>query len=163
MRLHKDFGPIVIYWVNTSYHLDLSIILFCPNSRPLICDMMSWQVSISKVKFTKYWVIGIIQFNVMSVDISFRSGAIFFKRTPTFINFLNFFQGLQSYCELIRLKFCYISLHILRSYVYSFLSNFPEATFIQGATFILDFRVVENTLSYSILRRKPPGHAYIES
>ena len=132
MRLHKDFGPIVIYWVNTSYHLDLSIILFCPNSRPLICDMMSWQVSISKVKFTTYWVIGIIQFNVMSVDISFRSGAIFFKRTPTFINFLNFFQGLRSYCELKRLKFYYISLHILRGYIYSFCQIFQRLRLFKG-------------------------------
>ena len=130
MRLHKHFGPIVIYWVNTSYHLDLSIILFCPNSRPLICDMMSWQVSISKVKFTKYWVIGIIQFNVMSVDISFRSGAIFFKRTPMFINFLNFFQGLRSYCELKRLKFYYISLHILRGYIYSFCQIFQTLEYV---------------------------------
>ena len=38
------------------------------------------------------------------------------KHTPTFINFWNFFQGLPSYCGLKRLKFYYISLHILRGY-----------------------------------------------
>ena len=60
------------------------------------------------------------------------------KHTPTFISFWNFFQGLRFYYGLKRLKFYFISLHILRSYIYSFLSNFPEATFIQGATFISD-------------------------
>ena len=40
-----------------------------------------------------------------------------------------------------RFKLYYISLHILRGYVYSFLSNFPETTFIQGAMFIPDSRV----------------------
>jgi hypothetical protein len=38
------------------------------------------------------------------------------KRTLTFIDFWNFFQGLLSYCGLKRLKFYYISLHILRGY-----------------------------------------------
>ena len=58
------------------------------------------------------------------------------KRTPMFINFFLNFQGLRSYY----LKdFYYISLHIL-----FFLSNFPEDTFIQGATSIPDSRVVEH-------------------
>ena len=62
--------------------------------------------------------------------------------TPTFINFWNYFQGLRSYYVLKRLIFYYISLHILRGYVYIFfLSNFPEATFIQGAMSIPDSRV----------------------
>ena len=42
------------------------------------------------------------------------------KRTPIFINFWNFFPGAQSYYRLKRIKFYYISLHILRSYAYSF-------------------------------------------
>ena len=48
------------------------------------------------------------------------------KHTSTFINFWNFFQGLLTYYGFKRLKFYYISLHILRGYVYFFLSNFPE-------------------------------------
>ena len=42
------------------------------------------------------------------------------KHTPTFINFRNFFQGLRSYYGLNRPKFYYISLNILRGYIYSF-------------------------------------------
>ena len=54
-----------------------------------------------------------------------------------FINFWNFFQGLQSYYGLKGLhKFAHFK--GLRLF---FLSNFPEATFIQGATSILDSRV----------------------
>ena len=60
--------------------------------------------------------------------------------TPMFTNFWNFFHELQSYYRLQRLKFYYISLHILRGYIF-FLPNFPEATFIQGATSIPDSRV----------------------
>ena len=48
----------------------------------------------------------------------------------------------------------YISFHILRGYVYS-LSNFSEATFIQGATSIPDSRVVslffEHIIQWSII------------
>ena len=40
------------------------------------------------------------------------------KRTPTFIIFWIFFQGLCSYYGLKRLEFYYISLHILRACVY---------------------------------------------
>ena len=57
------------------------------------------------------------------------------KHSPMFIKFWKSYYGLK------RLKFYYISLHILRGYVYFFLSNFPEATFIQGAAFIPDSRV----------------------
>ena len=48
------------------------------------------------------------------------------KRTPTFINFWNIFQGLRSYYGLKRHKFYYISLHILRGYVYSFCQIFQK-------------------------------------
>ena len=41
-------------------------------------------------------------------------------RTPTFINFWIFFQGLWSYSGLKRYELYYINLHILRGYVYSF-------------------------------------------
>ena len=58
----------------------------------------------------------------------------------TYINFWNSFQGLLSYYGLKRLKLYYISLHILGA-TFIFLSNFPEATFIQGAMFIRDSRV----------------------
>ena len=53
------------------------------------------------------------------------------KPTPTFIDFWNFVQGLPSYYGLKRL--CLF-----------FLSNFPEVTFNQGATSILDSRVQDH-------------------
>ena len=43
-----------------------------------------------------------------------------------------FFQGLQSYYRLKRLKFYYISLHILRGYVYSFCQNFQRLYLFKG-------------------------------
>ena len=59
------------------------------------------------------------------------------KHTPMFINFWNFFQGLRSYYGLKRLhKFAHFK--GLRLF---FLSNFPDATFIQGASSIPDSRV----------------------
>ena len=73
-----------------------------------------------------------------------------------FNNFLNSFQALRSYYELKILKFYYISLHILRVYVYFFLSNFPEATFIQGATSIPDSRVLLPTQGDWINEVQPP-------
>ena len=54
------------------------------------------------------------------------------KHSPTFINFLNFFQGLRSYYGLKRLKFYYISLHILRGYVYSFCQIFQRLRLFKG-------------------------------
>ena len=48
------------------------------------------------------------------------------KYSPTFINFWNFFQGLRSYYGLKRLTFYYISLNILRGYVYSFCQIFQR-------------------------------------
>ena len=73
------------------------------------------------------------------------------KHTPTFINFWNFFQGLWYYYELKRLKFYYISLQIFKGLCLFFLSNFPVATFIHGATSIPDSKVrsyCRNLLSY---------------
>ena len=65
------------------------------------------------------------------------------KRTPTFINFVIFFLGLQSYYGLKRLhKFAHFE--GLRLF---FLSNFPEAMFIQGATFIPDSRVISQFIA----------------
>ena len=49
-----------------------------------------------------------------------------------FINFWNFFQGLQSYYGLKGLKFYYISLHILRGYVYSFCQIFQRLCLFKG-------------------------------
>ena len=48
------------------------------------------------------------------------------KHTPTFTNSSNFFQGLRSFYGLKRLKFYYISLHILWGYVYSFCQIFQR-------------------------------------
>ena len=67
------------------------------------------------------------------------------KHTPRFINFWKFFQGLQSYYGLKRLKFYYIHTFAhFKGLPLFFLSNFPEDTFIQGATSIPDSRVVEH-------------------
>ena len=54
------------------------------------------------------------------------------KRTPTFIKFWNFFQGLWSYYGLKRLQFYYISLHILRGYVYYFCQIFQRLRLFKG-------------------------------
>ena len=54
------------------------------------------------------------------------------KRTPTIINFWNFFQGLWSYYGLKRHKFYYISLHILRGYVYYFCQIFQRLRLFKG-------------------------------
>ena len=54
------------------------------------------------------------------------------KHTPMFINFWNFFQGLRSYYGLKRLRFYYISLHILRGYVYSFCQIFQRLRLFKG-------------------------------
>ena len=54
------------------------------------------------------------------------------KNTPTFINFWNFFQGLRSYYGLKSLKFQYISLHILKGYVYSFCQIFQRLRLFKG-------------------------------
>ena len=62
------------------------------------------------------------------------------KRTTTFINFWIFFQGLWSYYRLKKLYILYKFEHFKGLRLF-FLSNFPEATFIQGATSIPDSRV----------------------
>ena len=54
------------------------------------------------------------------------------KRTPTFIIFWIFFQGLRSYYGLKRHKFYYISSRILRSYVYSFCQIFQTLRLFKG-------------------------------
>ena len=54
------------------------------------------------------------------------------KHTPMFIKFWNFFQWLRSYCGLKRLKFYYISLHILRDYVYSSCLIFQRLPLFKG-------------------------------
>ena len=61
--------------------------------------------------------------------------------------FLDFFQGLRSYYGLKRLRFYYISLHILRATFILFVKFSRGYTFIQGATSIPDSRVskTENT------------------
>ena len=64
------------------------------------------------------------------------------KHSPTFINFWNFFQGLWSYYGLKRLKFYYISLHILRGYVYSFCQIFQRLRLFKGLRL---FRTLEQS------------------
>ena len=54
------------------------------------------------------------------------------KRTHTFINFWNFFQGLLSYYGLKRLTFYYISFYILRGYVYYFCQIFQRLRLFKG-------------------------------
>ena len=56
------------------------------------------------------------------------------KHTPTFVDFPG------AYGLITDLK-DYIRLHIFNGLCLFFLSNFPEATLIQGATFIPDSRV----------------------
>ena len=64
------------------------------------------------------------------------------KHTPTLINFLSFFQGLQTYSGLHRAYISSISIRYKGGYAYSFCQIFQGAMFIQGATFIPDSRVV---------------------
>ena len=68
------------------------------------------------------------------------------KHTPTFINFWNFFQGLRSYYGLKRLKFYWISLHILRGYVYSFSHIFQRLRLFKGLRL---FRTLEYRYFYA--------------
>ena len=63
------------------------------------------------------------------------------KRTPMIINYLTFFQELLTYSGLNRAYLSSISVRYKWGYAYSFLTNFPGAMFIQGATFIPDSRV----------------------
>ena len=67
---------------------------------------------------------------------------------PTVINFWNFFQELRSYYGLKILKFYYISLHILRGYVYSFCQSFQRLRLFKGLRL---FRTLEYT-QYPIIR-----------
>ena len=69
------------------------------------------------------------------------------KHTPTFINFWDFFQGLQSYYGLKRLKFYYISLHILRGYIYSFCQIFQRLHKFKGLRL---FRTRSRVLGLSV-------------
>ena len=64
-----------------------------------------------------------------------------------FINFVNFFKGLWSYYGLKRFEFYYITLHILRGYVYSFCQIFQILHLFKGlSTSIPDSRVLWLTL-----------------
>ena len=54
------------------------------------------------------------------------------KCTSTFINFWNSFQGLWSYYGLNRPKFQYTSLHILKSYIYTFCHTFRRLHLFKG-------------------------------
>ena len=69
------------------------------------------------------------------------------KHTLMVINFLTFFQGLQPYSGLHSAYFRIISIRYKWGYAYSFLLNFPGATFIQGATFIPNSRVHDSTFN----------------
>ena len=54
------------------------------------------------------------------------------RHIPMFINFWNFFQGLQSYYGLKRLKVYYVSLDISWGYVYSFCQIFQRLRLFKG-------------------------------
>ena len=56
------------------------------------------------------------------------------KHAPTFINFWNFFQELWSYYGLKRLKFYYISVHILRTTSKLYTPSTLNIDFIQWHT-----------------------------
>ena len=75
------------------------------------------------------------------------------KRTPTFINFRNFFQGLRLRLKTLLHKFAHFK--GLRSFL---LSNFPEAMFIQGATSIPDSRVLIFKIPFSVPINKMKIH-----
>ena len=59
------------------------------------------------------------------------------KRKTTLIDFWNFFKGLQFYYRLIRFKFYYISLHILRGYFYSFCQIFQRLCLLGAAVCLI--------------------------
>ena len=63
------------------------------------------------------------------------------QKTELFKTVLGLLQSPEYTYELKDLNFT-TCLKVLRGYVYSFLSNFPEATFIQGTKSIPDSRVV---------------------
>ena len=73
---------------------------------------------------------------------------------PYFYQFLEFFQGLQSYYRLKRLKSYYISLHILRGYVYSFCQIFQRLRLFKGQ---LLFRTLEYVRKF---RQSTGGNDY---
>ena len=70
------------------------------------------------------------EFTVLSIFLTLESEIN--VRTPMLINFWNFFQGLLSYYGLKRLKFYYISLHILGGYIYSFCQIFQRLSLFKG-------------------------------
>ena len=73
------------------------------------------------------------------------------KHTPTFINFLNFFQGLQSYYGLKRLKFYYTRLHILRGYVYHLFQIFQRLRLFKVLRLFWTLEYVQARLWFSKL------------
>ena len=82
----------------------------------------------------KNWV---FRFELFSVHLPLWCGNTAYSRlrnkhTPTLINFWYFFQGLRSYYGFKRLTFYYISLHILRGYVYSFCQIFQRLRLFKG-------------------------------
>ena len=82
------------------------------------------------------------------------------KRIPSFINFWNFIQGLQSYCGLKSLKFYYISLHILSGYVYSFCQIFQRLRLFKELRL---FRTLEYKNLFPLVREDLVKHSLGES
>ena len=111
---------------NMSKHKTIDLYMLDPKQRGfktgcqkfLLKIRWSFQVWVSSLK--KYSILTIISIS------SVKYSRVRNKHTPMFINFRNFFQGLWSYYGLKRLKFYYISLHILRGYVYSFRQIFQR-------------------------------------
>ena len=100
-----------------------------------------WPVDLHTVQF---WL---ISFHLLTTESRIN--------VPLRLSFFGIFPGRWSYCGL---KFYYITLHILRGYIYVFFfSNFPEATFIQGATSIREsskacfYSIEQSFLGYVLL------------
>ena len=72
------------------------------------------------------------------------------KRTPTFIDFCHFLQGLQSYYGLKRLKFYCISLHILRGYIYYFCQIFQRLRLFKRLCLFQTLEYVEKVSTMKI-------------
>ena len=72
------------------------------------------------------------------------------KHTPTLINFWYFFQGLRSYYGLKRLKIYYLSLHILKGYVYSSCHIFQRLRLFKGLCL---FRTLEQCAHHEQIKR----------
>ena len=74
--------------------------------------------------------------------------------TPMFIYFWNFFQGLRSHYGLKKLKFYYISLHILRGY--SFCQIFQRLCLFKGLRLFwtLEYKITIETLIINLWYKK---------